>query len=101
MSGTMNELDMPMRPEAEGMSRINLELSGMSHDEILGIRKQITETTDEDIRNLAPYFYEFQRNAHIIVTGNSDAIKKNRGLFDDVRMLFGKEQNGNPDTRLL
>ena len=86
--GTMNDLDMPMMPEAEGMARINLDLSGMTHEDTLRIRKQIIETTADDIRSLAPYFYEMLRNAHVVVVGSSDAIDKNRGLFDTIRPLM-------------
>lgn len=86
--GTMNGLDMPMTPETEGMAQISLDMSGMTHEETLRIRKQITETTADDIRFLAPYLYEMLRNAHIVVVGSSDAINENKDIFDDIRPLI-------------
>ena len=86
--GTMNELDMPVMPETEGMAQISLDMSGMTHEDTLRIRKQITETTVDDIRSLAPYFYEMLRNARIVVVGSSEAIEENKDIFDDIRPLM-------------
>ena len=42
----------------------------------------------DDIRSLAPYFYEMLRNARIVVVGSSEAIEENKDIFDDIRPLM-------------
>ena len=68
--------------EGEGMSRLRLDMSGITHDELLRIRRQVIDTSLEDIRGLAPLIEEFIKDADAVVLGGGEMLDKNGALFD-------------------
>lgn len=82
IAGTMNKLDTPLSQEGEGMSRLRLDMSGITHDELLRIRRQVIDTSLEDIRGLAPLIEEFIKDADAVVLGGGEMLDKNGALFD-------------------
>lgn len=82
--GTMNKLDVPMTPESEAMSQIQLDLSGISNEEMLRIREQIINTTVQDIRALADIIEETAAESDVIVVGSEEAITAEKSFFKSV-----------------
>ncbi|MCM1307298.1 MAG: insulinase family protein [Butyrivibrio sp.] len=86
--GTMSKLDAPLSQEAEGMTRLRLDMSGVSHEELLRIRRQVIDTRLEDIRALAPLLEEFIADADLVVLGGRDMLEKNGVLFDRIENIL-------------
>lgn len=80
--GTMSRLDAPLSQEGEGISRLHLDMNGVTHEELLSIRRQVIDTSLEDIRGLAPLLEEFISDSDIVVLGGGEMLEKNSGLFD-------------------
>ncbi len=91
--GTMNKLDVPMTPESEAMSQIQLDFSGISNEEILRIRKQIIETTVEDIRALADIMENTVSDCDVVVIGSEEGIMAEKADFDLVTSLLGQKNS--------
>ena len=86
--GTMSKLDAPLSQEGEGMSRLHLDMSGITHDEFLRIRRQVIDTSIEDIRGLAPLLEKFVADADIVALGGGEMLEKNSGLFDRIENIL-------------
>lgn len=80
--GTMSRLDTPLSQEGEGLSRLRLDMNGVTHDEILRIRRQVIDTGLEDIRGLAPLLEEMLADADLVVLGGGEMLGRDSGLFD-------------------
>lgn len=86
--GTMNKLDTPLSQEGEGMSRLRLDMSGITHQELLRIRRQVIDTSLDDIRSLAPLLEELIADADTVVLGCGEMLEKNRELFDSIENIL-------------
>ncbi len=73
-----------MTPESEAMSQIQLDLSGISNEEMLRIREQIINTTVQDIRALADIIEETAAESDVIVVGSEEAITAEKSFFKSV-----------------
>lgn len=87
--GTMSKLDTPLSPEGEGMSRLRMDMDGISHKELLRIRRQVIDTELEDIRALAPLLEEFLADADTVVLGGREQLEKNSVIFDRIENILG------------
>lgn len=86
--GAMNKLDQPKTPYDEGISQIQNELCGICADEIKRVRKQIIETTLDDIKSLVPYLEKWLESAAEVVIGNEQIIKESALPFDRIGQLL-------------
>lgn len=85
--GTMNKMEVPASAEAEGMIQLRLDMSGVSNDEILAIRKQVVNTELADLKALAPYFAEALKNYSLVIMGNEDNDYHSVGI-DDIESVI-------------
>jgi Zn-dependent M16 (insulinase) family peptidase len=86
--GAMNKLDKPKTPYVDGATAIQLELSGISIEHSIKVRKQIISATLDDIKALAPIFEQFLESATEVVIGNEQTIKSSSIKFDEVKPLI-------------
>ena len=86
--GAMNKLDKPKTPYVDGATAIQLELSGISIEHSIKVRKQIISATLDDIKALAPIIEQFLESATEVVIGNEQTIKSSSIKFDEVKPLI-------------
>ena len=79
--GTMNKLDTPHSVYSEASSQINMDLCRISREEVERIRKQVIDTTEQDIKNLLPFIDEWLKTAKITVIGNQEKITPFKRTF--------------------
>jgi hypothetical protein len=82
--GTMSNLDQPMTPAMKGDRSMNLYMNHVSVEMIREERRQVLETTQEDIRGLAEVVEAMMKAEQICVIGSEDKIEEAKEMFDTV-----------------
>lgn len=86
--GTMSKLDTPLSPEGEGMTRLRLDMSGISHEELLRIRRQVVDTELGDIRALADCLERALSDADVVALGGSETLERNGAFFGRIENIL-------------
>ena len=85
--GAISELDTPLTPLREGLKGLSVYFSKVRDEDMQKERKEILETTDEDIRALAPLLEAVLNDKLICTIGNEDMVEKDKALFNKVLPL--------------
>ncbi|MDO4977948.1 MAG: insulinase family protein [Eubacteriales bacterium] len=85
--GTISGMDIPMGPAALGDRSFAAYQSGVTVEMIQKERDQILDTTQEDIRKLAPYIESMMGADTICTIGNEKKIVDASELFGSIRSL--------------
>lgn len=86
--GAYNNMSLVLCPVETAAAELSKTLCNITHESVVDIRKQLINTTLNDIKNLAPVFDTYLKTASVIVAGNSDIIDKNSPIFDDIDDLI-------------
>lgn len=86
--GTISELDTPMNPFAKGERSMTAYLQELSFDEVQEERNQIISATYTDIRMLKDLVASVLQDRNICVVGNEEVLKKEAGLFKELKNLY-------------
>lgn len=86
--GTISDLDVPMNPAAAGRRSLRMYLAGITVEDLRQERKQILETTTEDIRALAKPLQAVLDQRIICAVGSSQRLEKEKELFGTVTTLL-------------
>ena len=85
--GAISELDTPLTPLREGLKGLSVYFSKVRIEDIQRERKEILETTEEDIKALVPLLEAVLNDKLICAIGNEDMVKKDSALFNKVLPL--------------
>lgn len=86
--GTISEVDRPMTPFMFSQWCLVNYLTGITQKELQDNRDQILNTTDQDIRNLAPYIQQIIDTGSICAIGNAEKINSGKDLFNHIEDLI-------------
>lgn len=86
--GTISDMDTPMNPFAKGERSMTAYLQGMTFEEVQEERDQVIAATDADIRALKDLVASVLSDRCICVVGNEEALKKEAGLFKELKNLY-------------
>lgn len=86
--GTISRLDTPLTPSLKGDEIMDRYLRGISLEELQQEREQVLNTTQEEIRNLAPLVEKVLADAPYCVLGNRETIEEEGELFQQTFQLF-------------
>ena len=87
--GTISNLDQPMTPALKGDRSMNLYMNHVSEEMIREERKQVLETTQEDIRRLAAVVEAMMKAEQVCVIGSEDKIEEAKEMFDTITGFEG------------
>lgn len=90
--GTFSEVDTPLNANAKGARSLNAWLSGITEEMIQKERDEILNAKAEDIRNLAPLIRAILSDGNLCVIGGEERLKKESGLFRELKSLIGEEE---------
>ncbi len=85
--GTIGDLDAYQLPDAKGFTSMRFYLLGISDDERQEIRDEVLSTTVEDFRQFGEVLEEFNRQAHVVVLGATEAIEAS-GVIKDIQKVL-------------
>ncbi|MBR5047922.1 MAG: hypothetical protein IKX76_06760, partial [Eubacterium sp.] len=85
--GTISSLDQPLGPSALGDRSFYAYQSGMLIEALKKEREQILNTSQEDIRRLAPYVRSIIDDQAICTIGGDSKIAESGDVFDNIRSL--------------
>lgn len=85
--GAIGSLDSVLHPSAKGFKAINGYLAHSSYDIECRLRKELINTTNDDIKALSKCFKEALEYNDICVIGNKKKIEEAHDLFTNVRNL--------------
>ena len=80
--GTMSRMDTPLTPSMKGEKADVQYLSGYTLEDELDERRQVIQTTIDDIRNLGNMVDEMMQDNIFCVVGNETNVKNEASLFD-------------------
>ena len=87
--GTISNIDRPMTPCTKGERSLNLYLNHVSEEMLLQERKEILETTVEDIRAMADRIEAVLSDEEICVIGDEEKVAAQKEMFGEIRQLVG------------
>ena len=88
---TVAGLDAPKKPKAKARLQDALRFQGRPADYIQKLRRQVLNTTEEDIRALAP-FLDYANKHHVTcVFGSAEAIKASKHDFEIHELMEEKK----------
>jgi len=82
--GTYGSLDPHQGPAARGRTAVNEYLSGVTPEFKQNRIDQVLATTVTDLKQFAPLFKALQKNCYRATIGNSEKIKSEHTLFNDI-----------------
>ncbi len=85
--GVINMFDEHQSPSQRGQDNFASYLSEEPEGYADNIRNQIINTTDEDIRTLAPIIRYMLANSSIVVAGSLSKIKEHKDMFDQIEII--------------
>lgn len=85
--GAISVLDRPKTVSEQSDRELTLYMGEMEYEMLKRERKQLLNTTVEDIRALAPLVKCALMQNHICVFGSESSIEKNSELFDEIMTL--------------
>lgn len=85
--GTFSEIDRPMTPAAKGDRSMNLYMNHVTAKMLQKERREILETTQEDIRACAGAAKAVLAADQICVIGNEEVVKDAKEAFGEVKGL--------------
>ncbi|MCR5737797.1 MAG: insulinase family protein [Eubacterium sp.] len=83
--GAINNQDTPMNPYTESLWNFRNYYTGISDEKRAKNRKDLLSTTQEDIRNLAPYLKSALQHSKVAVVGSAGAIENHKEMFDEIK----------------
>ena len=86
--GALSKLKKPKMPYVKGFSEITNELCGIYPEMVIKIRRQLIDTTLDDLKGLADIIREWLKDSCVTVIGSEQAIKDNASRFDDIQPLL-------------
>ena len=86
--GAISELDTPLTPLTKGLRALAVYYSKLSNEILRKERKEVLETTVEDIRKTAPLLKAAFEGASIVCIGNEEKIKENAQYFEKIEALY-------------
>jgi peptidase M16C associated domain protein len=86
--GAISEMDIPLTPAREGMKGLSAYYSKVRHEDMQKEREEVLNTSEADIRSLAPLLEAVLSDKLICAVGNEDLIEKDKKLFKEVKHLF-------------
>lgn len=86
--GTISGMDTPLTPYARGNRSLAAYMNGLDYSIIQNERTQVLNTSQEDIKNLAPLVKAVLDMNNICVIGNEDKIEEAKELFSSIKNLF-------------
>lgn len=86
--GTFGEMDTPLTPSGKGTRSFDFYLRGVTEEYLKADRLKALNTTQDDIRALAPIIEAVIQDDYLCVIGNGDKITSEQELFDKVTNLF-------------
>lgn len=87
--GTISNLDQPMTPALKGDRSMNLYMNHVTEEMIREERRQVLETTQEDIRRLAGVVEAMMKADQVCVIGSEDKIEEAKEMFDTITGFEG------------
>ncbi|MDO4474609.1 MAG: insulinase family protein, partial [Eubacteriales bacterium] len=87
--GTISNLDQPMTPALKGDRSMNLYMNHVTEEMIREERKQVLETTQEDIRRLAEVVEAMMKAEQVCVIGSEDKIEEAKEMFGTITGFEG------------
>lgn len=85
--GSLNKFDPPMTNAAKGKIGLLLYITGQTPEDNREAMEEAIKSEVEDFKEIIPMLKESLSKRYITVIGNTDAIHKERGLFDTIRSL--------------
>lgn len=82
--GTMQDIDAPKLPEAQGQSAVINYLVHSSDERRQKLRDEILNTTADDIKSAGEMVENAINKGLIVVVGDANNIEKNKVLFDEI-----------------
>lgn len=86
--GAIGSLDSVLHPSAKGLKAQSAYLAHSSYELDCKLRKELINTTNEDIRALGKSFKEALEYNDICVLGNKNKIEEAKDLFSNIRNLI-------------
>ncbi|GKX30999.1 peptidase [Vallitalea longa] len=86
--GTISNLDRPLTPALKGDKALGSYISNISYEDVLIERKEVLNTTKEDIRKTADLVKSVLKQDNVCVLGNENKLEKNKELFNELSHLF-------------
>lgn len=86
--GTISSLDFPLTPAMKGGKSERLYISGITKEILQKERDEILNTSQADIRSLAPMLKECMTKGYICALGNHEKINEDKDLFEKLVEVF-------------
>lgn len=86
--GTISSMDVPFTPRTSGSRSMGAYISGLKDEDLMAERRQVLNTTVEDIRKHGDLIEAVLAQNNICVVGNEDNIEKDKELFEQISELF-------------
>lgn len=86
--GTISSMDVPFTPRTNGSRSMGAYISGLKDEDLMAERRQVLNTTVEDIRKHGDLIEAVLAQNNICVVGNEDNIEKDKELFGQISELF-------------
>ena len=86
--GAISELDTLLTPLTKGLRALAVYYSKLSNEILRKERKEVLETTVEDIRKTAPLLKAAFEGASRVCIGNEEKIKENAQYFEKIEALY-------------
>jgi len=86
--GTISGMDVPLTAADLGARSYAMYITGTTYEQLKEIRKQVLNTTVEDIRKAADIVESILSDGIIVVIGNENKIEKNKDMFEEVKNLI-------------
>lgn len=86
--GTIGEMDAPLTPATKGFRSFTAYMTNLSYETLKKERRQVLETTVEDIRKQADAIESVLAQKILCVIGNERKVKEEEQLFGQLENLF-------------
>ena len=86
--GAVGSFDYPISPNRQGYRSFVSYLLGYTNEYLVNTKREIIDCTEEDIRNLKPYFEEVFKQNYVCTIGNAQKVEDNKELFKEVKNLL-------------
>ena len=85
--GAVNAIDQPLTPRSRGMRSLGLYLAGITQEMLDEHRRQILETTVEDLKGLADLVEDVLDQGYACTIGSEAKVKEYADMFDVTEAL--------------
>lgn len=85
--GTISSLDTPLGAVDKSGRELSLFMTGIDYETLAREREQVLNTTQADIRGLAPLLREAMKDNNICVVGSASSINEASELFNEIKEL--------------